>query len=286
MDYRIILLITFAAAAVGEYTCSNAGCHECIGETCNLSCRGETCSDCPDGSCCDSSDCNVCVASVCCSTPKCNRCVNKQRKLCPAELSWSECSSLVAKKCELDPEQPVYEGGNFNANRHPNVTTIIRIRNLINNTNIVDVPIELNITNTNDMVVNQTRLSLQSLEGIRRQCCFVVHPEECHQVPDTKDVICFTRRHRECSALCNNSTSILIKVSHTKREHCINVAVYPFYYCGYYALEDCSGCYNCIDVSKVECLEKYTCSGTCRSSILPRRFYNAPYRKKNTTESE
>ncbi|KAJ8966692.1 hypothetical protein NQ314_003370 [Rhamnusium bicolor] len=152
---------------------------------------------------------------------------------------------------------------------------------MINNTNVINSPIRLNLNNTNDMLINGT---VNFNTKRRKRCCSIVHPQECHNIKDIPKPICFTRRHIECSELCRNSTNILIK-NGSKVSKCIVIAAHPYYYCGYYALEDCSPCYHCKRQNKTECLEESTCSTTCKSSVLPKNFYNVPYYIKTPEES-
>ncbi|XP_018576872.1 uncharacterized protein LOC108915343 isoform X2 [Anoplophora glabripennis] len=181
MNLKIFLLIFFATIAVADYTCSDTDCHECVDNVCHLSCQGKSCHSCPSGNCCKENNCNVCISSICCSTTKCNTCINRQRILCPDTISSMDCNTRVAEKCGLKAEDPISGHRNLNSGHH-NITTIIKIRNLINNTNVVDTPIELNITNANDMVLNKTNIFLKSLERRERKCCSIVHPQECHKV--------------------------------------------------------------------------------------------------------
>lgn len=122
----------------------------------------------------------------------------------------------------------------MNSKRH-NITTIIRIRNLINNTNLIDAPIHLNLTNKNDMRFNKSHILLKSLEGTQKKCCSIIHPQDCHTVSEVSKPMCFTRKHYECSELCNNGRNLVIKTG--TRNQCITIAVHPYYYCGYYSIE-------------------------------------------------
>lgn len=274
MNLKLFLLLYLSTITVGDYTCSDTDCYDCVDNVCHLSCQGKSCRSCPSGNCCNGTNCNVCIASICCSTAKCNRCVNRQRLSCPDTISSILCSTAVAEKCDLNTEDQVSDHGNLNCIHH-NITTVIKLQNLINHTNVVDLPIELNITNANDVMLNKTRILLKSLKRRERKCCSIVHPQECHKAPLLPREVCFTRRHKECSELCDNATNLLIKTDRTKQ--CITIAVHPYFYCGYYSIEDCSSCFNCTKLSNTECLEGPTCTKTCRSSILPRKFYNAPY---------
>ncbi|KAJ8967007.1 hypothetical protein NQ317_014800 [Molorchus minor] len=280
MQSHFILLIYISIIAAADYKCSDNDCYECVGDTCHLTCQGNACSSCPSGNCCDSDKCNVCISSACCSTAKCNDCVKENRKSCYD--SPARCNLLVAEKCGLEVSNEhgkwVLTGGqkdmtgkpkvSVNQSNHVeyphNITTVIKIQNMINNTNVVDTPILLNLTNVEDISINKTTN---------------VH---LNRKKDAAQL-----RHKECSSFCGNSTNLLIKNDSNGGYRCIIIGAHPYYYCGYYAVEDCSACYNCEGKSQIECLEDTSCSPTCRRSVLPKKFYNTPYhinRQQNVTE--
>ncbi|KAJ8968411.1 hypothetical protein NQ314_002314 [Rhamnusium bicolor] len=107
MNLPTVLLLSFVTIVVGKFICSNSDCHECVGNTCNLTCQGEDCSTCPNGDCCNGQNCNVCLASICCSTAKCNQCVNDNRELCNEETASELCDSLIPEKCGIHFDKQV-----------------------------------------------------------------------------------------------------------------------------------------------------------------------------------
>ncbi|XP_019877131.1 uncharacterized protein LOC109605010 [Aethina tumida] len=271
----VIITIITVANSYRRISCEGDVCSVCRESGCQLSCTGDDCESCPSGGCCNGINCNICVNSSCCQTQKCNYCVRKCNRRCPVNRikSNSYCNDKCQKAC-------VNYFGKQSSQGAYNVTTVIRLFNYLNNTNIVETPVNVTVINKNNFTIHSDDLANSfnsnfggNLFGNQTQskCCYIVHPEVCPESPN----ICFRRKHAECSYLCT-SDHILIREDLTANNTCIPINVYPNYYCGQYITEDCKGCYVC---DNGNCLESPLCSASCKQSILPEEYYNIPYQK-------
>lgn len=95
-----------------------------------------------------------------------------------------------------------------------NITTIIKLTNIVNNTNIVNVPTNINSTNINNIHVyaNSTEGKYGLGEDETGSCCYAVRPKSCN--PSSAGVRCHHRRHKTCGDQC---TSRIIHVQSRKR---------------------------------------------------------------------
>uniref|UniRef100_A0A182NRJ2 Uncharacterized protein n=1 Tax=Anopheles dirus TaxID=7168 RepID=A0A182NRJ2_9DIPT len=145
-----------------------------------------------------------------------------------------------------------------------NVTTVIRLTNIVNNTNHIHMPTTLNNTNVNNIHV-YTNLTEESRDepvaSEPERCCTVVRPKTCHS--STQGVRCRHRKFRSCGAQC---TSDVIHVQKRRRCHretgkceqkiayvpqpknqaCVYIDDWPFVVCGKLANMSviCAGCYD------------------------------------------
>lgn len=99
-----------------------------------------------------------------------------------------------------------------------NITTVIRLTNMINNTNIINMPTTLNNTNINNIHIYQNKSSESGGKfglGYTEQgpCCFNVGPKSCKQ--STAGTKCRHSRKKVCGRQCTK------KVIHPQRNPCI-----------------------------------------------------------------
>uniref|UniRef100_A0A182JSF4 Uncharacterized protein n=1 Tax=Anopheles christyi TaxID=43041 RepID=A0A182JSF4_9DIPT len=146
-----------------------------------------------------------------------------------------------------------------------NVTTVIRLTNIVNNTNHIHMPTTLNNTNVNNIHVytNLTEAARDddgdAAEPAR--CCTAVRPKSCHT--STQGVRCKHHKFKTCGPQC---TSNIIHVQMRKRCNrntgeckekiayvpqpekptCVYVDEWPFVVCGKLANMSviCAGCYD------------------------------------------
>jgi hypothetical protein len=109
-----------------------------------------------------------------------------------------------------------------------NVTTIIRLTNMINNTNIVHVPTTLNNTNINNIHVFSNKSSHEggkyglgySEDG---PCCYAMKPGLCKKT--TAGQKCRHKKTRVCGKQCSR------KMIHSQRSFCKQVPYWPYTIC-------------------------------------------------------
>lgn len=86
-----------------------------------------------------------------------------------------------------------------------NITTIIRLTNMINNTNIINMPTTLNNTNINNIHLYNNKSSIEGGKyGLgyteKGQCCFAVKAKACKQT--TSGLKCHHKRVKTCGRHC------------------------------------------------------------------------------------
>lgn len=86
-----------------------------------------------------------------------------------------------------------------------NITTVIHLINSINNTNIIDVPINLNNSNINNITVENSQNG-SSIYGASSNspCCNVVEPRQCIPTASYPYVDCFHLRRKQCGKFCRS----------------------------------------------------------------------------------
>lgn len=153
--------------------------------------------------------------------------------------------------------------------RH-NVTTVIHLNNVINNTNVIDIPINLNSTNVQNVTLTEGSPSYQINPGqvpygpvgpSGEPCCTVIGPKQCVSQPKPR---CFHLRSQQCGPFC--TTSIVHKEQEQICEsmypgapnmckqqvmyipqpqpRCVYQAEWPYVRCGVQKSQACAGCYE------------------------------------------
>lgn len=157
-----------------------------------------------------------------------------------------------------------------------NVTTVIKLTNLINNTNTIHMPTNVSTSNINHIHIHRKNASSATSDtggefGLgsngRGACCLVSRPKNCVQTPNGQR--CHYQKMKTCGPQC---TSKVIharskKVCHQGRrggciryggagsfapqpsqQKCMYVDVWPYVSCGgSHAPESCDGCYDVYD---------------------------------------
>lgn len=126
---------------------------------------------------------------------------------------------------ENDNETQYYRGYVESA---ANITTVIRLTNLINNTNIINMPTTLNNTNINNIHIYQNKSSETGGKyGLgyseKGSCCYAVQPRGCMQ--STSGLKCRHKRHKVCGRQCTH------KVIHPNRNPCTSTQQWPYVLC-------------------------------------------------------
>lgn len=126
---------------------------------------------------------------------------------------------------ENDNETQYYRGFIESA---ANITTIIRLTNLINNTNIVNMPTTLNNTNINNIHIFQNKTGEEGGKfGLgfteKGPCCYMVEPKNCRR--STSGTKCRQNRQKVCGRKCTS------KVIHQPRNPCTYTPQWPYVAC-------------------------------------------------------
>lgn len=126
---------------------------------------------------------------------------------------------------ENDNETQYYRGY---VDPSSNITTIIRLTNLINNTNIVNMPTTLNNTNVNNIHVYSNRSSSSGGKfglGYTEEgpCCWSMKPGGCKQT--TAGPKCRHKKEKVCGRQCNK------KMIHYGRSMCNSIPQWPYVMC-------------------------------------------------------
>ncbi|XP_035892101.1 uncharacterized protein LOC118503216 isoform X1 [Anopheles stephensi] len=146
-----------------------------------------------------------------------------------------------------------------------NVTTVIRLTNIVNNTNHIHMPTTLNNTNVNNIHVytNLTEVVPGTGDAVAEDepCCTAVRPKSCHT--STQGVRCKHHKFQTCGpqctakvihvqkrTRCNRSTGEckekIAYVPQPEKPTCVYVDEWPYVVCGKVANMSviCEGCYD------------------------------------------
>lgn len=126
---------------------------------------------------------------------------------------------------ENDNETHLYRGFIQPAS---NITTIIRLTNVIENNNIINVPTTLNNTNINNIHVYSNKSSNKGGKydlGYTEDgpCCWTLKPASCKTT--TIGLKCRHKRAKTCGPQCQK------KVINSNRAQCMQIPQYPYMIC-------------------------------------------------------
>lgn len=219
-----------------------------------------------------------CLAGKCNPVPNSQIVIDTCMNSCGNTCSGSSCRERCDVSCQnpqpppLQPPQPtqiipkIHESIKIieksgPAQHHsvstPNVTTIIKLTNIINNTNLVNVPTSINNTNVNniDIVTNSS--------NVPEKCCTVVQPKVCsnvHSIMNRTVYRCIHKRHNTCGEQCTSNTmhAQVRQPCNGTEENCPSTISYvpqpdpkctyqqtwPYVRCGGTKNPECEGCYD------------------------------------------
>lgn len=136
-----------------------------------------------------------------------------------------------------------------------NVTTVIRLTNIINTTSsFADLP---QLDNGNDKLTNETGGEFGLGSNANGSCCFAVHPKTCTSTSNGQR--CHHRREKVCGKQCTakvihtqvrkrcNSRRCHKKISYVpqpKPPKCVHTRKWPYVACGQPYSSSCDGCYD------------------------------------------
>lgn len=153
-----------------------------------------------------------------------------------------------------------------------NITTVIRLTNVINTTSsFSDLP---QLGNGNDNLINETGGEFGLGFNTNGNCCFVVHPKTCTSTSNGRR--CHHRREKMCGKLCTakvvhaqvrkrcNSNGCHKKTSYVpqpKPPKCVHKKKWPYVACGQSYSSNCEGCYDHYDDSNLRNDNNEDCDG-------------------------
>uniref|UniRef100_A0A1B0C976 Uncharacterized protein n=1 Tax=Lutzomyia longipalpis TaxID=7200 RepID=A0A1B0C976_LUTLO len=142
-----------------------------------------------------------------------------------------------------------------------NITTVIKLNNYINNTNVVNVPTNVNATHVNNIHIytNSSRTGGKYGLGYSQKgdCCLSVRPKSCHA--SSEGYRCHHKRRRTCGSQCksrlihavprrrcSSSGSCEERVAYVPqpRPRCVHQRQWPYVNCGGHRESFCEGCYD------------------------------------------
>lgn len=242
----------------------------------------ESCEDCSEEEC-DDCDCGECerhgceyTCSRCCNTEVRCRSIGCCHKKCHSQCRTYSCRKSCRKSCTSKistVKETVYKTEGSSP-RH-NITTIINLKNTINTTNLIDIPILLNNTNVNNITVNG-ELKYGGTDNVishphhhhhhqqqHHECCHVISPRQCVPISTYPFARCFHLRHRKCGDFCSapivheqpheicdveadNSPKCHQQVVYIPQPQprCSYTSVWPYVQCGIQSSTNCAGCYT------------------------------------------
>ncbi|GLV39703.1 hypothetical protein CBL_08231 [Carabus blaptoides fortunei] len=186
---------------------------------CTDSCEFIDCSECQNTCQPDCPECGVCSNSCrqCCSeTCTSNLCCHKT---CHNQCKTSYCRTECKKECKTRISDTSSSSvinnqqNSTNLGAH-NITTIINLQNIINNTNHIDIPIKINNTNYNNVTLQNRRSDLSSaasqfaqqqkleVDAHGNRCCHVIGPKQCNKTSTFPYLKCFHYRYKKCGDFC------------------------------------------------------------------------------------
>lgn len=201
----------YSSNCVYQDDCDECNCDECQYSTCG-------------------GQCNSCCNSCCSNFVQCHsqHCCHRQ---CHNECQTLSCRSGCRRSCyenirvvDTKPERQVLVPGRDSTTKH-NITTVINLKNIINNTNFLDIPINLNYTNKNNISIldeDGSSSIYKPSDAGKSGCCVVISPRQCTSTSTYPFLRCFHTRARQCGSFCTSSI-----VHQERRNICNNINGFP-----------------------------------------------------------
>ncbi|KAJ8936544.1 hypothetical protein NQ314_012284 [Rhamnusium bicolor] len=145
-----------------------------------------------------------------------------------------------------------------------NVTTVIHLNNVINNTHVIEVPVSINYTNQQNISLHSGGYSDDVSGNSTDKCCIVISPRQCVPHKEYPFIRCFHYRSRQCGDYCTASIihkeqrQVCQSIYPGAQPNCYQQIIYipqpqprctyqsswPYVACGIQKSASCSGCYN------------------------------------------
>lgn len=155
-----------------------------------------------------------------------------------------------------------------------NITTVIRLTNVVNNTNHVEAPVNItsasgngtvNSTDLNEVTESTSEGAFGLGYNAHGSCCLAIRPKSCRA--STNGLRCHHRRHRTCGTQCTSHTihvqlrqhcqhnrdrgcrNGIAYVPQPRRPNCVYIEQWPFVACSLaferqFLERNCVGCYD------------------------------------------
>ncbi|CAH1966790.1 unnamed protein product [Acanthoscelides obtectus] len=222
---------------------------------CEEDCEQCQCDSCSYNQCQNS--CQSCCSSCCSNYMPCNthHCCHRT---CHAQCDSSDCRLSCRRNCmeQVDRQREHFFHLSSNSNNSSvrssvanNVTTVIHLNNVVNNTNVIDVPITLESKNIQNVSLHEVEQQAETgdkqtpgrpisvpaheehkiISGSapavdsmgQKTCCIVVGPKQCtNNYPGYGPPKCFHLRSKQCGDFC------ITNIVH-REEHQVCESLYP-----------------------------------------------------------
>lgn len=251
-----------------QESCEYTDCEKCQ-EHCEPSCEDCECPNQCRNCCSQTCSTNLCCHKTCHNQCKTNYCRSECKRECKQRIYESDGSYSGSNKQDI---QIIEKNTDTKQTKH-NITTIINLHNIINNTNLIDIPIKINNTNYNNITLRRTDSNEftssmdfdsqvtgggQQEENNGEKCCYVVGPRQCVKIDVYPFMKCFHYRHRRCAPYCISTIVHAQPQNFCDDQGCRNKMFYvpqiqprcsyqpswPFVSCGQQTFHNCHGCYD------------------------------------------
>lgn len=233
---------------------------DCEFSSCEATSEDEKCETCSDCNCnyCDSNDCQP-FCTQCCAETTCDTAICCHRT-CHAQCRSSKCRRRCKESCtETITDKPIILPEKVILG---NITTVITLHTSVNNTNVIDIPVVLNSTTTNNTTVdeNSSLVSYNETEDIASNCCNVVGPQQCKPNFRWPFLQCLHPTTQQCGNFCSSDTVHMQPYSSCRgpsgcdirmlyipqpRPQCAYHYSWPYVSCGMnHQQASCEGCYQ------------------------------------------
>ncbi|XP_071053920.1 uncharacterized protein [Onthophagus taurus] len=275
MWFKILLISSLICVSISYSNGKSHKCkelEECVKGENDISCLKRYKRHCTGSSnSCSDCDCDYCSTNTCSST--CNTCCANFNQQCSStyccyKTCHSQCASQSCRKsCRnvCNKKIPHTKPGGSDSSQSQqsnavNITTVINLHNKINNTNQIDIPVNVNSTNYNNFTIDaaneydgyygggqtsgqivlpqpphpqqpQPQPPHPQPHPQQQSCCQVVGPRQCTpqaQYPYTR---CYHLRRKQCGSFC--ASSIMHAQQHqvceqasTGQQSCHNQLIY------------------------------------------------------------
>lgn len=237
--------------------------NECEFPPCDDATEDLDCETCDDCNCdyCGYNNCQPfcaqCCAETICNTPTC--CY----KTCHVQCKTSRCRKKCKESCRENIQEKPEEKPVLPEKILGNITTIITLNALINNTNVIDIPVVLdnNNTSSNNFTLDESSPLVTYNDTGLNNCCNIVWPQQCKPTLSWPFLHCFHHKTKKCGNFCSTDTihaqpyyncggpssascGMSMMYIPQPRPQCAYYHLWPYVVCGLNRQISCEGCYE------------------------------------------